>query len=383
MLDAIFLIFTGAAVLGGLALWTRQPLLLAYILLGALAGPWGMGVIDDPDTIEQISQVGIMFLLFLLGLNLHPQKLVKLFGETLFVTIASGSILALSGAALLMLFGFPLRDALITGGLMLFSSTIIGLKLLPTYQLHHRHTGEIIISILLLQDVVAILFLLLLQGEEGGAGWSGAAWRLAALPLLLGGAWLFERYVLTPVMARFDTIREFMFLAAVGWCLGFSHLAHLLGLSHEMGAFIAGVALASHPISRYIAESLKPLRDFFLVMFFFSLGAGFPWPEMGGVVVPMVGLAILMLALKPVIYAWLLHRAGEKRRLSREIGLRLGQSSEFSLLVAAVAVEAGAISEQAGYLAQGATLITFVVSSYLVVLRLPTPISANERLRRD
>ena len=156
-----------------------------------------------------------------------------------------------------------------------------------------------------------------------------------------------------------------------------------MGLSYEIGAFIGGIAIASNPIALYIAESLKPLRDFFLVLFFFAIGAGLNLDVAGGVIVPAVVLAILLLALKPVVYRWLLSRAAESGKLAWEAGWRLGQMSEFSLLLTFLALENARVSQDAAYLIQLATLITFVVSSTIVVLRFPTPVAANERLRRD
>jgi Kef-type K+ transport system membrane component KefB len=206
---------------------------------------------------------------------------------------------------------------------------------------------------------------------------------LGALPLLVAFAWAFERYVLFGLIRKFDKIGEYVFLAALGWCLGMAELAARLGLSHEIGAFIAGVTLASSPIALYIAESLKPLRDFFLVLFFFSLGAGFDLDVIPQVAVPALLLAAAMLVLKPPVFRFLLARNGESDKRSREIGFRLGQMSEFSLLLAVLAVQQGAIGERASYLIQLATLLTFLVSSYLVVLRFPTPIAVSDALRRD
>ena len=157
----------------------------------------------------------------------------------------------------------------------------------------------------------------------------------------------------------------------------------MAGLSHEVGAFIAGVTLAANPIARYIAESLKPLRDFFLVMFFFGLGAGFNIAAVPQVLVPATVLALTMILLKPFIFNLLLRREKEKKKIAGEIGVRLGQISEFSLLVAVVAIGAGVITERASLLVQTATIITFVVSSYWIVRTCPTPIATDDKLRRD
>lgn len=384
LIFSIFLIFTGAAILASLALYARQSLLVAYILLGGLVGPWGLQLVNDASVIQQIGHIGIIFLLFLLGLNLQPSQLLQMFREALVVTVVSSVIFGGCGYALGWLFGYSLHECIVLGAVMMFSSTIIGLKLLPTTALHHRHVGQVMISILLLQDIIAIAILLFLEGfSSTGIEWQQAGKLAVAVPLLVVVAFVFERYVLQHLMMRFDTIKEYIFLTAIGWCIGIAQLAVFIGLSYETGAFIAGVSLAASPISLYIAESLKPLRDFFLIMFFFSLGAGFNISVLPDIFIQALLVAVVMLAIKPLVFAKLLKAAGEKGRLPAEVGVRLGQISEFSLLIAILALNAGAIGSQASYLIQAATLITFIVSAYIIMLNYPTPIAVSDRLRKD
>ncbi len=385
ILFAVFVIFSGAALLATVALLARQSLLVAYILLGVAIGPWGLALVAPAETVEEISRIGIIFLLFLLGINLHPQKLLKLLREALLVTLASSALFALAGWAIALAFGFGQRAALVTGLAMMFSSTIIGLKLLPTTALHHRHVGEVIISILLLQDLIAIAALAVLQGLGGGGrpAWHEVLLPVLALPVLAVLALIVEARVLAPLIRRFDTIQEYLFLVAIGWCLGLAQLAEVLGLSYEMGAFIAGVAFAANPVSTFVAESLKPLRDFFLVVFFVTLGAGFPLPALAEVALPALVLAATMLVLKPLVFRVLLRREGEAPRLAAEIGVRLGQISEFSLLIALIVQQSGVVASRTALLIESATLATFLVSSYWVMLRYPTPIAVSARLRQD
>ncbi len=381
---SVFLIFTGAAMLATVALYARQSLLVSYILLGILLGPSVLGLVKDVSLFQQLSHVGIVFLLFLLGLNLHPQNLWHMFRKATAVTLISSLLFGILGAATGMLFGFSLLESLLMGAAMMFSSTIIGLKLLPATVLHHQHVGEIIISVLLLQDIIAILILLLLHGAASGSDTVSSILQLAlSLPALVAFAFLFSRYVLTRLLARFDTIQEYIFLLAIGWCLGMAQLAEAIGLSAEIGAFIAGVAVATEAISRFIAESLRPLRDFFLVVFFFSLGASFNLDLLSQVLLPASILALTALLLKPLIFQRLLQRTGETPKASLEVGVRLGQISEFSLLIAVLGLNIGAIGAQASYVIQLATLLTFILSSYFIVLRYPTPIAVSDRLRRD
>lgn len=381
----IFLVFAGAAIFSTLVLYTKQSLLVAYILLGAAFGPWGLKLITDLSAIKQVGDVGIVFLLFLLGLHLQPQNLIHMLKKVTWIALLSSVIFALIAYWIGRWFGLSVTESWVLGAAMMFSSTIIGLKLLPTTILHHQHTGEVMISVLLMQDLIAIVVLIIINGaqELGTFAWNDLLMVGVALPALIFFAFMCEKYVLVKLLARFDRTQEYVFLLAIGWCLGLSVLAQKIGLSEDIGAFVAGVALAASPISLFIAESLKPLRDAFLVMFFFSVGATFNFGFLAQVIIPALILAFLMLLLKPFCFRLLLRKAGEKKSVSQEVGVRLGQASEFSLLVASIAWSTHLISDVASNLIQATTILTFIVSSYLVVLKYPTPMSLSDKMRRD
>lgn len=380
----LFLIFFGASVIATIALTMRQSLIIAYIGVGLLIGPSGFELIKDPQLIENIANVGIIFLLFLLGLDLDPKELFAMAGETSLVTGISSILLLGLGYIYSLQFGFSQLEALIIGASLMFSSTIIGLKLIPTTVLHHQHTGEIIISVLLLQDIIAIVLLLVLEASaQETISVMSLTGPLIALPGLVIGCYLIEKHVLIRLIARFDRIKEYIFLLTIGWCLGVAEAAELMGLSYEIGAFIAGVSIANSPIAKYIAESLKPLRDFFLIIFFVALGANFDVSILESIWVGAIGLAILALVIKPMLYRFLLRYSKESSGRSTEVSIRLGQMSEFSLLLAVLATEMNLISDQAGFMIQFAALLTFIVSSTYVVMTYPTPIALTERLRRD
>lgn len=383
---SFFLIFTGAALFASLALYTRQPLIIAYIALGAVIGPYGFSLVTDLRLLSDIGHVGIIFLLFLLGLDMQPQALWSTLRKSTFVALISSALFMALGMAVAIGFGFSLVDSLIIGAAMMFSSTIIGIKLLPTTVLHHRHIGELMIGLLLLQDLIAILVLMVLfSGASNDTQEMGMqlGMSLLSLPILVVSALLIVRYILLPLIARFDRFHEYIFLLALGWCLGLAETAKLCGLSEEIGAFIAGITIATSPISQYIAVNLRPLRDFFLILFFFAVGAQFDFTMLGQVLAPALVLSAMVLALKPVVYRFLLKGVSEKRSLAWDLGFRLGQASEFSLLIAYVAVANAMISQQASLLIQATTIITLLVSSYIVVLNYPTPIAISDRLRRD
>jgi len=384
IIEIIALIFAGAAAIATLALYARQALPVAYIVLGLIAGPWGLGLIPDIDAIRALAEFGIIFLLFLLGLNLEPRELLRMLRPASAVTALTSVVFWSAGAAIAMLFGLdPLQAALI-GAAMIFSSTIIGLKLLPTSTLHHQRLGEIVVAILLLQDIIAIGLILVIQGVAGaGNPILDVALLLISAPLLFGFALVFARWVLFALMQRFDRIQEYLFLLAIGWCLAVAVLGQRVGVSYELGAFLAGVSLATHPISRYLAEMLRPLRDFFLIVFFFTLGAGFDLTLLPAIAGPVLVLSAAFLLLKPALFAFSLRWTGEKTGPAGEIGLRLGQISEFSLLVAVVGLNSGVMTPESSYIIQATTIVTFIVSTYRIILRVPTPVAVNDELRRD
>lgn len=382
--QSFFLIFTGAAIIASLALYTRQPLLVAYILLGMLLGPFGFKLITNVALISEISRVGIVFLLFLLGLDMQPKALLSVLKQATHIGIISSAIFASAGYFIGWMFGFNHLENLIIGMAMMFSSTIIGIKLLPTTVLHHKHTGDLMVGLLLLQDFLAITCLMiLLSGNLGEVDLPTMGKTFLALPIIAFAAWAFVKWVLLKLIQKYDRFHEYIFLLAIGWCMGLAELSESLGLSAEIGAFIAGITLATSPISQYIAISLKPLRDFFLIIFFFSIGARFNLDLLPAVAISAIAMALMVLILKPVTYRFLLRHHSEQNHLAWDIGFRLGQISEFSLLIAFVALNASMIGEKASTLIQATAIITFLASSYIVIFNYPNPIAVSDRLRRD
>nr|WP_277611260.1 cation:proton antiporter [Microbulbifer celer] len=384
MFQSFFLIFSGAAVLASLALYGRQPLLVAYIALGVLFGSSGLAIVDNVKLMAEMSSIGIIFLLFLLGLDMQPKALISVMRKATFVGLISCGLFLGLGYLIGWMFGFTPIERWVIGMAMMFSSTIIGIKLLPTTVLHHKHLGEMMVGLLLFQDFVAIACLMiLLSGSTGAVDFAQLGISFAALPLLIAIAWGGVRFVLQPLLTRFDRFHEYVFLLALGWCLGLAELAEIMGLSREIGAFIAGITLATSPISQYIALNLKPLRDFFLVLFFFSLGAQFNLDMVPQIALPAIVAAAAVLMFKPVVFRYLLGQQSERKILAWDLGFRLGQISEFSLLIAYLAMSQKLIGSEASHLIQATAILTFLVSSYIVVLNFPNPIAIKDHLRRD
>jgi len=369
-----------AAFLSWLSLMLRQPVILGYILCGVLVGPWGLSLVQDVQFVDEVGRVGVTLLLFLAGLVLHPQKLTQLFRETVRVTIINSVILFIFGAGLTRLFEFSVQESAIAGLACMFSSTILVVKLLPTTALHQQRMGAVCIAILIGQDLLAVICLLFIAGLGTGAI-SFALWLPVKAVVLIALAFWFEKWALRRMLRSSDHFHETLYLLCIGWCLAVAMAAEWLGLSQEVGAFVAGVAMARSPVSRFLSEGLKPLRDFFLVLFFFALGARLNLTVFPSVLLPAALLAAVMMVAKPAVTYALLKRAGEAEAFAREAGVRLGQASEFSLILALAAEDRGLIGVRAAQMVQVAAFLTLIASSYWMVLRLPTPLGRG-RLQR-
>jgi Kef-type K+ transport system membrane component KefB len=315
---------------------------------------------------------------------MQPKALFAVLKKATSIALISSAAFAAIGFLFALAFGFSKPEALIFAMASMFSSTIIGIKLLPTTVLHHKHTGEIMIGLLLVQDFLAIFCLLVLLGvDKNEVDFMPLAIAFAVLPALAGAAYFFVKYVLLTLIQKFDRFSEYIFLLAIGWCLGLAAIAEMCYLSAEIGAFIAGITLATSPISQYIALNLKPLRDFFLILFFFALGAQLNIGLLNEVFIVSLLFGLLLLAAKPLIFYGLLRKHSERKKLAWDVSFRLGQISEFSLLITLLASQQAFIGERASVVIQSAAILTFIVSSYIVIFNFPNPIAVRDSLRRD
>lgn len=378
-------IVISAAILGTLFLYARQPIILAYIAAGMLIGPNGLELIPNSEHITQIGNLGVILLLFLIGLNLQPKKLIQLFKESSIITLGTCCFFFLSALLFALAIQLPMLDALIIAAALMFSSTVIGLKLIPTTTLHHKHMGQVMTSILLVQDILAISVIIFLN--TGGVG--GNAILVAFIMMLLKFvalgtlAFLGVRYLILPLFQRFDVIQEYSFVTTLAWCFFWAELSHQVGLSYESGAFIAGISIAVSRVSQAISVHLKPLREFFLILFFFAIGARMDLAASN--IYSLLGILFgaLLVAIKAWGFTKALSLAHEKPSMTLELGARLSQASEFSFLVAYAAMNAELLSQEASMFIQTATMTTFIISTYWVVKRYPTPISITSNLRQD
>lgn len=392
---SIFLIFISSSLLATVTLFLRQPLLISYIIVGVLLGPNVLGVISNEYLLSELATIGITFLLFLLGINLQPLNLWKLLKSTTRFTFTSSILFALIGFLLAIILGHRETTAFIIGACAMFSSTIIGLKLLPTTVLHRKTTGEIVISVLLLQDIIAIFILLIIstiginQTKLSENMFLEIFYILKLfiyLPIFIFAVFFLERYLIRHLLTKYEKIHEYIFLVAIGWCLMCAEITKNIGVSYEIGAFIAGVSLSRSPISFYISENLKQLRDFFLVLFFFVLGAHMNLFILWNNIIQILIISGVFLLIKPILFNFLLKKnyvLMDHQYDSFDISLRLGQISEFSLLILYESSKYNFIDKTAYNVMQAVIIITFVVSSYVIINWLNTPLAVSDRLRAD
>lgn len=374
----------GAAVLASLAVFLKQPIIIAYVVWGVLVGPWGLGWIKEVRFIENISHLGITLLLFLAGLNLHPQKLLQLFKKTTLVTFTNCVFSFLLASGVSYALGFHFTESLCIGLALMFSSTILVVKLLPTLELHHERMGAVCIGVLIMEDLLAIAVLVFLRCLTDPAhAIVHFAFVTMRLILFIVGLIVIEIFLLRRVMARVERLHEVLFILGLAWCFGIASISNHMGLFHESGAFFAGVVLARQPISRFIADRLRPLRDFFLVLFFFALGAKLNLYVLKDIFPSALVLALLFIVVKPLVFMRAFIWTKERAAFAKEAGIRLGQLSEFSILIAVLALDLKLIGPSAAYFIQLVTIFTFIISSYVVIYRYPTPIGTTERLIKD
>lgn len=377
----ISLIIMSCALLSLGALRLRQPIIVAYLAGGLLCGTSGFDLIPHPELIDEIARIGITLLLFLAGIVLHPRRLKELFRQTILLTLANSLISFCAVSLFCHLWGFELKSTLFIGLTLIFSSTILVLKLVPTTALHHKRMGAYCIAILIAQDILAIATLILAQSSGG----SPQDWLLLPIKgiLLIALSFAAERVLLRPLMAHCSSFIETLNLLALGWCLGGAVAAESLGLSLEIGAFVAGVALARSPLAFFLSEQLKPFRDFFLVFFFFALGSRLDLAAARQLFFPGLLLTLLMMLTKYASFRTLFRIVGEEKSFAHETGARLAQASEFSLIVAMMAHRDGWLPDRGFQMVQIVTIFSMVLSSYLVVKRFPSPLASNSKLKQD
>ena len=371
-----------SSLLAWLACRGRQPIILGYFFCGIILGPELLGIIPEAGSLHEMSRLGVALLLFLAGLVLHPDRLRKFFKVAITVALATAVMAWTVVYAVLRLLGESNIESIIAGSALMFSSTILVVKLLPTTTLHQRRMGSICIAVLIAEDLLAVV-ILLLAGVSGG----GERILILLLPVkvivLFALAVIGEQFVLRKMMRSTDRYGEVLVMLCLGWCVGLALLSERVGVPYEVGAFAAGVAMARGKIAYVLAEQLKPIRDFFLMFFFFALGAAFDVAHLSDIWKPAVLLAVLLCTVTPVWLNFVLQKLGEEKDFARETAVRLGQVSEFALIIAVAFASTEYLSGRVAQMIQLTTVLSMLISSYVVVFKYPTPIGVQPSLQRD
>jgi Kef-type K+ transport system membrane component KefB/voltage-gated potassium channel Kch len=345
----------------------RQPLIMGYIITGVIVGPSFLHIVRDQSAFDSFSTIGITLLLFIIGLGLNA-GVIKSLGRVSFTTSMSiMPFLSVISYFVCQALGYDVATSIVLAVALFFSSTIIIMKVLSDKKETARLYGQITLGVLLIEDVVATVAVVVL---------AIAANPEAVTPLQVGtmilqatglgfGLYVVGNYVIPPIAKWFAKSQELLFLFSLSWGLLVASLFHWAGLSHEVGALFAGVSLAGLPYASEMAAKLKPLRDFFIVIFFVTLGESFTLDGIMQNLLPALVLAALVIFFKPFLLLISLGFQRYTRMTSFKVAAHLSQVSEFSIVFVTIAAAKGLVSPDIVSLITLIAFITIGVSSYI------------------
>ena len=348
----------------------KQPLIVAFIGVGILVGPWGLDLLRSIDQLHLLAELGIAILLFAVGLKLDL-TLIRSTGKVALLT-GLGQVLFTSffGYMITIALGYPPMIALYVAVALTFSSTIIIVKLLSDKKEIDSLHGQISIGFLIVQDIVVVLVMIFLSAL-GTETMNNPAAEVAFVVLkglgMLAAVGLLSRYLLPHIVRSMVHSQELLILFAISWALILAAFGDWLGFSKEVGAFLAGVSLASSDYREIISGRMTTLRDFLLLFFFINLGAHLDLSLIGEQIIPAILLSLFVLVGNPLIVLIIMGLMGYRKRTSFLAGLAVAQISEFSLILAALGLQLGHIDEETMGLITLVGLITIGLSTYLIL----------------
>lgn len=364
-----------AAAVSAFLLWLRQPLIVSYIVVGILVGPSVLGVITSYDEVDLLAQMGIAVLLFVVGLKLDLH-LIRTMGPVALAT-GLGQVLFTSvfGYLLSLALGLSHVAAVYVAVALTFSSTIIIVKLLSDKREIDALHGRIAVGFLIVQDIVVVLVMIGLTTFGSPDLHENVLWNLGMLLVrgvgFIAGIGFLMRFVFPLLLRHIARSRELLVLFAIAWAVSLAVAGEHLGFSREIGAFVAGVSLASTPYREAIATRLVNLRDFLLLFFFLDLGAKLDIQQMGVQVGPAIILSLFVLIGNPIIVMIIMGVMGYRKRTGFLAGLTVAQISEFSLILGALGVSLGHIDAETLGLITLVGLITIGISTYMILYSHP------------
>lgn len=359
-----------AAVLGLLARLLRQPLILAYLATGLLIGFLGFTHLIDQETFQVFSNLGVMFLLFLVGLEINYTSL-RLVGRAS-VLVGLGQIIFTSaiGYFIAIALGFSPLTSIYLAVALTFSSTVIIVKLLSDKKDLNSLYGKISVGFLLVQDFVAIIILILLAGlnvQTAASPFLNAGLIIAEGIALFLVMWWLGRKVLPKIFDRIAHSGELLFLMSLAWLFLVAAAVSKIGFSIEIAGFLAGLALANSSERFQIASRVSSLRDFFILIFFAILGASVAVANLGGLAWPVVIFSLFVLIGNPLIVLVIMGLMGYRKRTSFFAGVTVAQISEFSLILMALGLKLGHVDQSAVALVSSVGIVTIALSAYLII----------------
>lgn len=364
----ISLILTVATVVAAIMQLLKQPLIIGHIISGLLVGPAVFNLVHSTETVELFSHMGIALLLFIIGLGLNP-RVIREVGKVAVLTGIGQIIFTMTfGFLAAQALGFATTSSLYIAMGLAFSSTIIILKLLSDRKDTHRLYGKVATGFLLVQDIVAVMVLVAVTAM----GQNLPIAEILTTTLVSGGLFilgvsLVSIFILPRLTTFLSGSQEFLFLFAIGWGFGIAALASWVGFSVEIGALVAGVALAGSPYAFEVASKMRPLRDFFIVLFFIILGAELDFTSIGAGLGPAIAFAALILIGNPIIVMSIMGLLHFKRKTSFKAGLTVAQISEFSLILLILGREVGHIDDQIVAMMTLVAMVTIAASTYMIL----------------
>jgi Kef-type K+ transport system membrane component KefB len=359
-----------AAVVAFLAVRAKQPLIVAFIAVGILVGPSVLDIVDGSESTALLAEIGIAVLLFLVGLKLDVQ-LVKNTGKVaLYTGLGQVFFTSVVGFGLSLLLGMSVTVAMYVAVALTFSSTIIIVKLLSDKRELDKLHGRIALGFLIVQDIVVVLAMLILSslGAESNSSLGVEVGKLILTGSgLVVGLWVLMKWVLPKVMVLVAASQELLIVSAIAWAVAIAALSDWINFSVEVGAFLAGFALASTPYRESIASSLSGLRDFLLLFFFIELGSQIDFSLIGAQVPAALVLSVFVLVGNPLIVLVIMGLMRYSRRVSFMAGLAVAQISEFSLILIALARDLGHVDNESVGLVTLVGLITIGMSTYMII----------------
>ncbi|MEK9578054.1 MAG: cation:proton antiporter [Aquiluna sp.] len=366
---SVALILALAVAAGMIAKFLRQPIIVSYIIVGILAGPTAFDLVSNAEEIILFAKFGIAILLFLVGLKLDFHMIQSTGKVAAIGGIAQVVFTAAVGFGIALLFGFDVTTSFYIAVALTFSSTIIIIKLLGDKRQLDRLYGRIAVGILIIQDILVVVAMVVIVtiGTPGANALESLTQTFIGSIFFLGAVALFTRFALVKILDWIAKSPELTLLFGVSWAIVLAAASSMIGLSMEIGAFVAGVSLASTAYRESLSARMVSLRDVMLLFFFIELGASLTFSDAISQLLPAIVLSLFVLIGKPLIIFVFMSRMGYRAETTFKTGMALAQISEFSLILIALGYSLGQVNSAVLSLVTLVGLFTITISSYFIL----------------